>query len=372
MSTYLVFAIGLSLLSAVAYALAAVTQERLAVESATTSEVTSLLGSARGWAAIFLNSGGALLHVAALAFGSLAVVQPLGALTLVVALPVGAAVARRRVRGREWWGAAATVAGLAGLLLAANTGAPSHALGDPQVLALLLVTATVIGVLARPRRSSRVAGVRLAVAGGVAFAVGSVLTQTVLLRLTGSGSTALLDPLLTVAIPAIGALSVGGLLLSQAAYKYGLGAQLATLTIVNPVVAAAIGLGLLGQGAGLSLPAIGVAGIAAVLAAVGVVELSTPEGSPVGERRHRLAPSQRPHHRSGSRRRHTAVRCSPAKATKPSVGASEPAYREATVGWSSVDAGRGSDHGVASAPAAGPRRAAAAPGKPAKAPSAGG
>ena len=368
MSTYLIAAIGLSLLSAVAYALAAVTQERLAAESKNASEVTSLLGSARGWAAIFLNSGGALLHVAALGFGSLAVVQPLGALTLVVALPVGAAVARRRVRGREWWGAAATVAGLAGLLLAANTGVPSRALTDTQVLALLLVTAVVVGVLARPHLSGRLAGLRLAVAGGVAFAVGSVLTQTVLLRLTGSGSTALLDPLLTVALPAVGVLSVGGLLLSQAAYKYGLGAQLATLTIVNPVVAAAIGLGLLGQGAGLSLSAIGVAAIAAVLAAVGVVELSTPESGKIGERRHRVVPSGRPHHRSASRRRRTAVRCSAGS----SAGTPEPAYRETTVGWSSVDAGRGSDHDVASSPAAGPRRVAAAPGKPAKAPSAGG
>lgn len=281
MTGALIAAIGLSLLSAVAYAVAAVVQERLAAASGVSSGTSSLLTSARGWSAICLNAGGALLHVAALAYASLTVVQPLGALSLVVALPVGAALAGRRVFAREWKGAAATVAGLVGVLIAANTGTPSRALTDAQTLLLLAITAVVIGVLARPRPAGAAGhfpGLRLAVAGGAAFAVASVLTQTVLLRLSDGGVSALLDPALGAALVAVAGLSMGGLLLSQAAYKHGLGAQLATLTIINPVVAATVGIGLLGQGAGLSAADIGTALFAAAVAAVGVVLLATPEG----------------------------------------------------------------------------------------------
>jgi drug/metabolite transporter (DMT)-like permease len=302
MNGALLAAIGLSVLSAVAYALAAVVQERLASRPGS----NSLVGSVRGWSAICLNGGGALLHVVALAYGSLTVVQPLGALTLVVALPAGAAIAGRRVRGREWRGAAATVAGLVGVLVAADTGAPSRALSDVQTLVLLAVIGTLILALARPQ-TGHFPGIRLAVAGGAAFAVASILTQTVLLRISEHGVDALLDPALGVAVVAVGTLSVGGLLLSQAAYKHGLGAPLATLTIVNPVVAAAVGIGLLGQGTGLSVPDIGAALLFAAVAAAGVVQLATPGGA--RETRSK-ATSRRT--RSRRRRRSAAVRCAQA------------------------------------------------------------
>jgi drug/metabolite transporter (DMT)-like permease len=313
MTGSLLAAIGLSLLSAIAYALAAVVQERLAATSGAVGTTSSLLTSGRGWWAICLNSGGALLHAVALAYASLTVVQPLGALGLVMALPVGAALAGRRVRAREWRGAVATVAGLIGVLLAANTGTPGRALTDGQTLLLLAITAAVLWALGKPRPVGQFPGLLLALAGGAAFAVASVLTQTVLLRLSDGGAEALYDPVLGITVVALGALSVGGLLLSQAAYKHGLGAQLAALTIVNPVVAAAVGIGLLGQGAGLSGPDIGTALFAAAVAAVGVVLLATPEGGRVertaGDRPVRRRRSAR---RRSARRRSAVALCAAA------------------------------------------------------------
>jgi drug/metabolite transporter (DMT)-like permease len=272
MSVPLAATVLLSLLSAVAYALAAVVQERLAA-------------APRWWMIIALNGGGALLHVGALAYGSLAVVQPLGALTLVVALPVGAAVAGRRVRGREWRGALATVAGLAALLIAVGTTAPTQALDDGQ--ALLLVLAAVVLIVALAGRAyravpgpARLPGLRLAAAGGIAFAAASALTQTVLLRLGSFGPAALEQPAVAGTTLTVVALSAAGLLLSQAAYRYGLGGPLATLTIVNPVAAAAIGATLLGLDVDLALNALLVAAMAALVAAVGVVLLAMPGPAP--------------------------------------------------------------------------------------------
>jgi drug/metabolite transporter (DMT)-like permease len=266
MSAALIATVLLSLLSAVAYALATVVQERLAA-------------APRWWMIISLNGGGALLHVGALAYGSLAVVQPLGALTLVVALPVGAAVAGRRVRNREWRGALATIAGLVALLLAVGTAAPTQAMTDAQMLALVLpAVALIVGLAGRAYRAgpARLPGLRLAAAGGIAFAAASALTQTALLRIGADGLIALEQPAVAGTVLTLVALSAAGLLLSQAAYRYGLGGPLATLTIVNPVAAAGIGVALLGLGTGLTLPAVLAAGLAAVVAAVGVMLLATP------------------------------------------------------------------------------------------------
>jgi len=272
----LLVAVLLSLLSAAAYALSAVAQERLAATPGTSTGLMSVLTSPRWWLTIGLNGGGGLLHVVALAYGSLAVVQPLGMLTLVVALPLGAGIAGRRVSGREWRGAATTVVGLVGLLLAVDTGAPSESLGDPQILVLTGLTAVVLAALASKRGlpmivlPGRSHGLRLAAASGIAFAVSSVLAQTVLLRASAIGH----EPVLAATVVVIIALTVLAMLLSQAAYRYGLGAQLATQSIANPVVSAGLGIVLLGQGVGLTLPSVGVAIVAATVAAAGVALLA--------------------------------------------------------------------------------------------------
>ncbi|MEU3679213.1 hypothetical protein AB0E92_36215, partial [Streptomyces griseus] len=109
-------AVALSLVSAAAYAAAAVAQSRLAGRTDPATGVLRLLGRGAWWSAVGLNAAGALLHVAALNFGPLTLVQPLGALTLVAAVPLGARYAGRRVARLEWRGALLTLGGL-GLLM---------------------------------------------------------------------------------------------------------------------------------------------------------------------------------------------------------------------------------------------------------------
>ena len=71
----------LSMFSAVAHAVAAVAQELLASRSPGTGLLRPLAGGAwRG--SVTLDASAALLHVVALRYGPLTVVQPLGALTL--------------------------------------------------------------------------------------------------------------------------------------------------------------------------------------------------------------------------------------------------------------------------------------------------
>jgi hypothetical protein len=262
-------AVALSLVSAVAYAAAAVAQERLAARNSGNG-VLRLLASAGWWASVGLNASAALLHVVALKYGPLTVVQPLGALTLVAAVPMGARMAGRKVSAVEWRGTALTLAGLAALLVAASGSAPEQVLSLTEAVAVAGTTAALIGMLSWPGARP---GLRHATASGFASGVASALTQTVTVAATDR-SGPMLSPQVVVVAVLVAAFAAGGLLLSQTAYKGGLGAPLAVLTLANPVAASVIGLTLLGQG--LRGGAAGVlAGLAgAALAAWGVVLLT--------------------------------------------------------------------------------------------------
>ncbi|MGW5680208.1 hypothetical protein ACWEV4_35010, partial [Streptomyces sp. NPDC003860] len=110
----LALAVLLSLVSAVAYAAGAIVQEQVAASTA--ARPYAPLHHAGWWGAVALNGTGALLHVVALAYGPLSVVQPLGALTIVFALPMAAMLVGRRAGATAWRGALLATIGLAGLM----------------------------------------------------------------------------------------------------------------------------------------------------------------------------------------------------------------------------------------------------------------
>ncbi|MFE7601135.1 DMT family transporter [Streptomyces sp. NPDC057494] len=286
-------AVLLSLVSAAGYALAAVAQSRLAAASPAAPDgrgaLRALLARGQWWWAVGLNAAGALAHVAALHYGPLTLVQPLGALTLVAALPLGAYLARRRVTRTEWRGALWTLGGLVGLVAVTGPTAPGEALSLREALIVAAATALLIAVLASGRlhgREQRAAGgpagrsLGHATASGIASGVASALTQTLTaalaLDLPGAEPSWWQTALLAVLISGF---ATGGLLLSQAAYRGGLAAPLAVVNLSNPAAAAVIGVALLGEtfraGAWGWLVAAG----ASLVAARGVV-LLTKGGAP--------------------------------------------------------------------------------------------
>ncbi|WP_444968455.1 hypothetical protein [Streptomyces umbrinus] len=264
MSSPVVVALALSLVSAFCYAAAAVVQERTA---AGTADLRGTLARGSWWGAVGLNASGALLHVVALRYGPLTLVQPLGALTLVVAVPLGSLVARRRTSGTQWRGMALTLVGLTALLVATAAGhAPDDTLGTGEVIGVALVAFVVIAVLVR----SGLGGLAFAAASGIASGVGSTLAQKLAVGPTLSWSVVVVA-VLTVAFAS------GGLLLSQKAYRSGLGGPLALLTLVNPVAASVIGISLLGEGFQYGTTGTLIALAGAVAAARGVILLSRPQ-----------------------------------------------------------------------------------------------
>ncbi|MFF4445173.1 hypothetical protein [Streptomyces sp. NPDC001502] len=262
-------AVGLCLASAVAYAAAAVAQERLA-RAAVARTAKALLGSGAWWWSAGLNAAAALLHAAALRYGPLTLVQPLGALTLVAAVPLGARRSGRRVAATEWRGTLATVTGLGLLLLPASGPAPDDTLTLIEALAVSGATIAVILMLTADKDPR--SGLRHATASGLASAAASALTQTVAVA-AGRGGALLSVRVVSVALLVM-VFAVGGMLLSQRAYRGGLGAPLAVVNLANPLAAAAIGMVLLGERLQGGVPGLLLAGAGAFLAARGVVLLT--------------------------------------------------------------------------------------------------
>ncbi|WP_344094887.1 DMT family transporter, partial [Streptomyces stramineus] len=274
----LVVSVLLCLVSAVCYAAAAIVQERVAATSPGRYEP---LRRASWWGAVALTGVGAGLHVVALAFGPLSLVQPLGALTIVFALPLAAFFVRRPVGRAGWRGALLATGGLAGLLTL--TGPPRAESLDPAQRPVLAMTVTgavaVLAVAAHWMRRPVIRGVVLAAAAGAAFGMASVFTKAAAEDWTSRGSTVLAPTLVTIAV-----LASAGMLLSQSSYRgAGLAAPLATVTIVNPVVAAAVGVVALGEGFRHGLAGGLLAVMAGAVAASGVITL-TVRGADHGRR----------------------------------------------------------------------------------------
>ncbi|MFJ5028184.1 DMT family transporter [Streptomyces sp. NPDC088560] len=262
----------LSVVSALAYAGGAIVQEQVAVSCPDSAYMP--LRRPSWWGALALNGLGGILHVVALAYGPLSLVQPLGALTIVFALPMAALFVGRGAGATAWRGALMATVGLAGLLsLVGSTDA--HSLDTAQRIAVVLVTGgataglTLAGLAAH--RHPAVRGVLLATASGVAFGMSSVFTKAVAEDWTRGIDLHDLPSLAVIAL-----FAGAGVVLSQASYRgAGLAAPLATLTVVNPVLAAAVGILMFGEtfryggvGSGLALSC-------GVVAAGGLVMLTT-------------------------------------------------------------------------------------------------
>ncbi len=237
----------LSLISAMAYAGGAIVQERVAAAAPGTEPEYAPLRRPAWWAAVGLNGLGAVLHVAALAFGPLSLVQPLGALTIVFALPMAALFVRRRAGATAWRGAVMATVGLAGLLSLTGAAHDQSLAGLERMVIALITAGCVVVLMASAHAAHRHPAMRsvlLAAAAGIAFGIASVFTKTIALDWSSGSALALLLP--SVAVIAV--LAAAGLLLSQASYRgAGLAVPLSMVTVTNPVVAAAVGLTMFGE-----------------------------------------------------------------------------------------------------------------------------
>jgi hypothetical protein len=268
--TNLIITIALCVAVAIAYATAALIQSRLAHLT-----VLQLAKVPALWGALALNGLGAALHVTSLGFGPLSLIQPLGVLTLVIAVPLAASSMKRRVTRLELSGMTYTVVGLAGLtMIITTTGGTTKTLPSVELVTLVIATlvfVSTLGLLGRRRGASTLWE---AVAGGVAYSVCSALCQTVVLTVGDGGASVLLEPITIVAMIAIATFAITATVLTQRSYRNGLAAPLAVTNLVNPASATTIGVVLLGEHLATTPVEIAIAVVCALLSGYGVAQLA--------------------------------------------------------------------------------------------------
>jgi len=233
-------AVLLALAGAGAFAVSTVVQHRYAADSAAEGGGRWLIRLVRRPAWLAAEAAGALgvvLHAAALHSGPIALVQPLLAGGLVIALALGAFIDRRHpgrpLPGRrQWFAAAAVAAGLAVFLLAARPTDGTAVANPWALLAVAVGSLAVVGLAVWwtrcPERRHR-APVRGA-AAGVCFAVTGLLLKQAMGVPVWSWTA------VGTAVELAG-VAVAGIAVSQAAYAAGpLVESLPVATVLEPAI----------------------------------------------------------------------------------------------------------------------------------------
>ena len=220
---------------------------------------------------------GFVCHAAALGAGRLVIVQPLLATSLVFALPLGAALDRRRVTRRELGAALVVTAGLAAFLaLADPSGGRDDAplgrwLAAFAVAGVLAAAAVLLARGATPRRRA----VLLGSACGVLFGLSAALTKATVERLDEGVLHVIADWHLWALI----VVGYAGTAFAQSSLQTGaLGPAVATQTVLDPFASLLLGTLVLGERVHDS--ALGAAGTLVAVAAMvgGTAALALAEG----------------------------------------------------------------------------------------------
>lgn len=244
-------AIAVSLVAALLFAIGFVMQQRAASEvpdeeSLGLGLVTRLVRQPIWLIGTGADTLGYAAQAVALGLGSLVLVQPLLATSLLFALPLGAWWAKRRLRRSDAAWALALTVGLAVFLVA---GQPTDGVDRADVGAWLIAAAAIVPVTAgcilvasRSRGARR--SVLLAAATGILYGVGAALTKSTVSLLDDGfvGVVTSWEPYALVA--AIGL----GTYLQQSAFQAGdLAQALPAVAVLEPVVAVIIGVTLLDE-----------------------------------------------------------------------------------------------------------------------------
>lgn len=208
--------------------------------------ITTLLRNWPWWLGTLISMVGFGLQAAALGQGSVVLVQTLMVSSLLFALVIESRWSKRRV-SRYQWGAAILLAGAISVVVWVGNPVAGQPHATPQswmLVAAVIGPVTLLCLEGARRWSGPRRAVLLAVASGVMWGLMAVLTKGVVDSL-GRGIVNLLTNPESYALAIAG---ITGVALQQSAFHAGtLVASLPTMTVVEPVVAALLGVLILGE-----------------------------------------------------------------------------------------------------------------------------
>lgn len=221
-----------------------------------------------------------LFQLTSLGFAPLIVVQPIGAVALVVTTIVNARITRVKLPAAVMRAVALCVGGIALFVTVAAFVAEEQVIGEQQLVIILsiLVGVMVLLGLTFAFARKRAGALFYIVAAGVLYGFVATLAKVVINRLGNlmagivGGSFEWLTLLCVVALIAAAAL---GAYFVQTAYSLGSpDLVIAGLTVVDPLIAVAIGVAVLGEASQAPLWVIPVWAVAAAVAIYGVFQLA--------------------------------------------------------------------------------------------------
>lgn len=212
-------------------------------------------------------------QLSALSFAPLILVQPIGAISLVITTLLNARISGHTPTKRSITAIALCVGGILVFVTVAALYATESPVSDPQLLTVLAILAGVVVVLGAMWLAlrKRMRALFYIVAAGIVYGFVATLAKIVISRIQ-SGDFEWLTVVCVVALlvgTAMGAYFV------QTAYSSGPpDLVIAGLTVVDPIVAIVIGLAVLGEARGAPFGAYIGFVIAGALAVVGVFQLA--------------------------------------------------------------------------------------------------
>jgi len=241
-------AIVLALTAALLFALAAVLQEQGTkgvdsdVESTGVGFFARLVKRKVWLAGIATDIAGFVVQAAALAVGSLLLVQPLLVTTLVFALPLAAYVHKRRLTRREWFWAVVLCAALTVFMV---LGQPEAGITQPSGKAWIIPIAILVPVVAvciiggSRMKSGSAKSLVLAIGAGMLLGYSAPFTKTGI-DAFGQG---ILNGLSSWEFWAMAVTATLGTLWQQSSYQAGdVQTSLPAVTVLKPIIAMALGL----------------------------------------------------------------------------------------------------------------------------------
>jgi hypothetical protein len=221
-----------------------------------------------------------LFQLASLGFAPLIVVQPIGAVALVITAIVNARITKVKITGGVLRAIALCVGGIALFVTVAAFVAEEQVLGEQQLVIILAILGGVVLLLGLTFvfARKRAGALFYIVSAGVLYGFVATLAKVVINRLGNlmagivGGEFEWLTIVCVVALLIAAAL---GAYFVQTAYSLGSpDLVIAGLTVVDPLIAVAIGIAVLGEAAQAPLWVIPVWAVAGAIAIYGVFQLA--------------------------------------------------------------------------------------------------
>jgi hypothetical protein len=219
-----------------------------------------------------------VFQLTSLGFAPLIVVQPIGAVALVITTIVNARVSNHAIEPAVWRAVALCVGGIALFVTVAAFVAKEQVIREPQLVIILSILGGVVVILGLTFAFARKRAGALfyIISAGVLYGFVATLAKVVINRLGNIFAGNVEFEWITVGcIAALLIAAALGAYFVQTAYSLGSpDLVIAGLTVVDPLIAVAIGIAVLGEASQAPLWVIPIWAVAAAVAVYGVFQLA--------------------------------------------------------------------------------------------------